>query len=328
MKKILIAAAFFTAALGVFGNDRNSNASLSPEIATPMVGGNPVTDYYAVEKGSQISLAGYVITSSPANVKKMVVTMTSLNGTVKTLFEVNNINAASYTPTQSVEAVPNLAKITITATNAKGKSASKEIPVSVDCWILKNLTLQERLPTASSNGMEQLCIFSSVHRKTLSLKEAYNVQADCDFVVITNTNPAGSTRLNSLIRNDIGGKYSHATYRFKNWTTFNATKLGTLTATSKPTILPTDFFLKTADDIKALPALAEATGNPANSATSQGVLRVSDDNPTLRIVYFETIVRDGKIQRGIIKLEGSKNNVYNQNAEYEVSIILTTPYMP
>ena len=298
----------------------------APEIATPVVGGNPVTNYYAIEKGTQISLAGYVITSSPADVKKVVITTTSLNGT-ETSTTVDNINAASYTPTQSIEAVADLAKITITATNAKDKVTTKEIPVSVDCWILKNLTFQERIGT-NATGATQLCIFSSVQRTVLSLQAARSAQSDCDFVVITNTSPAGSVRFNSLVRNDIAGKYSNTTYGFATWTTFNATRLGTLTATSNPTILPADFFLKTADNIRALPALAEATGGTANSATTQGVVRVSDDTPTLQIVYFETIARNGKIQRGIIKLEGSLDGSYNQYSMYEVSIILTTPYTP
>jgi len=298
---------------------------------TPIIR-TPIKDYYGIESASnaKISLAQNIITSAPDNISNVTISTKNLAGATTVLLN-ENMNVRSYTPTTEVSLTPDLALITITATNTASKSTTVEIPVSVDCYVLKDLLFQERATGVSNaNGYTTPAFFSAVQRRVLTLEEAFFCQAYCDFV--QRTNGDGSVRFRGLGRTDNSANWTNADYGLAKWTKLNTTNLCVLGTTANssvvmPALLPADFFLETAAKIKAYPAMK---GNGINSTgDSECTYLKNIDTGGVQVCYFQTVPRNGKIQRGIIKYEGKPNGngtPTNNSTIYKVSIILTTPY--
>lgn len=283
----------------------------SPEIAMP------VSNYYGISKGAEISLAGNTITSSPANITNVKIETQDLSGNTAVVDDLS-MNAASYTPVNTIIAAADLGSIIITATNAKGKAKSVTIPVTVDFIILKNLILGPQYKTSNNATLtyDTPCFFSSVQKKMVTLEEGYNNQAVVDWGVSIPS--SGDVRiLGPSNTNDLKNRYTHKDYGMQKWSLFNETTcLSNASGLNDPAL----YYSYTADDIKEVSSL---NSNPA--------VLWKENNAYL--VVFETVPREGKIQRGLIMFEGLAPSSSvpslgssNMNATFNITIKLTNPY--
>lgn len=283
----------------------------SPEIALP------VADYYGIASGTTINLAGNVITSSPANITNVKIETENLSGDLTLVADLIT-DAASYTPSNTISAVADLAKIIITATNAKGKTKTVEIPVTVDFYLLKNLVMGPQFTngTNTASTYDTPCFFSSVSKKMMTLQEGFNNPSVVDWGISIAT--GGSLKVCQIGNSEVQSRFKHTTYGLTNWTVQNATKV-------KSNALGLDdlskFFSYSATDIK----------NISSSSINGTAEKLWD--VTGQVVVFETVTRNGKIQRGIILLEGlDTSSAYptlgatNNRATFNVTVKLTTPY--
>ena len=190
----------------------------SPEIALP------VADYYGIASGTTISLSGNVITSSPANITNVKIETENLAGDITLVADLTT-NAASYTPSNTIEAVSDLAKIIITATNAKGKNQTVEIPVTVDFYLLKNLVMGPQFTngTNTASTYDTPCFFSSVSKSMMTLQEGFNNPSAVDWGISIAT--GGSLKVCQVGNSEVQSRFKHATYGLTNWTVHNATKV-------------------------------------------------------------------------------------------------------
>lgn len=285
---------------------------VAPEIALPH------EDYYGIAKGTAIQLSENKITCDGFDLKSVVITTTTLDGTKTEIVNEDNIGQSEYTSDKTIEAASDLAGISITATNVKGKTATVEIPVTVDFWRMNDVRMQEQIKRYTVTDHTQPCVFSAVERRSLSLQEAFSMQSACDFSFYVSSIP--QVRICKTGDSSLPSKYKNETYGFGQWTVKNETRLGLIKHT---TIEERDAFFNTltTDAIKTLPQ-SLSTNNK------------SVEKDFLELVIFETVDRDGKKQRGVIRVDGvigpdgevDPAQTLSPASEIKMSIIVTTPY--
>jgi len=150
----------------------------------------------------------------------------------------------------------------------------------------------------------------------MTLQEGFNNPSVVDWGISIAT--GGSLKVCQVGNSEVQSRFKHATYGLVNWTVHNATKV----KMSVPGLNDlSKFFMYSATDIKNV-----------SSSSINGVGEKLWD-VTDQIVAFETIARNGKIQRGIILLEGlDASSAYptlgatNNRATFNITVKLTTPY--
>lgn len=301
----------------------------SPVIAVPEVGGKPVS-LEGIETTATISLAGYVATSPDAILESYKATTTLIDGTEADILNVSGINATKYTPTLSpFTPDQRLRKITITATNQNGKVTTLKIPVSVGCWILKNVIFNEQETAGDAKGSTQLFAFSASLRRSITLKEFFDDQASGDFTFYvassTSTTNAQNIRWGGFNNSSLSTKYAHSTYGYPKWTIKNTPNTNLISDYTNVSDRNDYFDNLTAADLVAL-------NIPVSSATQTRNITYQ----LLQMFSFETIARDGKVQRGVLRVDGIVDEHSGDLMPelpagapgYKISttIILSTPY--
>jgi len=278
-----------------------------------------------------------LITSS-VGIQNIKIETFRLDGTLISKIVDDNFAAGTlnyYYPSTLPASDLTLGNIRVTVTDLNDKITIKNNPVTVEFYLLKNLVMGPETVLNPLNNPTSPVFFSSIDKKFLSPTEAYYKQTNCDFSFYNPASFPGRIYIYPMSHSDVAIKYggsSGAGIKVDGqnagpgaWQSGNrnATTFGAFSNASLP---QSQFGQYTVDDIKS----RNATSGSATLVYMDSGESNAANNGAANMIVFQTINRNGKIQKGIIKYEGiapaSTSKTRATTTTYLVSIQLTIPY--